>query len=576
MSFVLLLSSQFPGLTSFLDSVSTVLTGAPYFSLSSSDSFLNDIKDSSIVKLDSNTGYVHDILLVFLKDDVSLLQRHTIFKSVNGFCIGYLKPANLFVLKASFNGVNEMTSLCKTLMQNVGVVYASGSFAFKNKDAYTPNDPFDGLNTGTDRWDESNPGGGTWWLEAIDARNAWGYSSYFNHMNIGIIDSGFDTNHPDLSGKFVFPNALLASENIPTAHGTHVAGIIAAKGDNGTGICGICQNSTLTCVDWEPEQGQYWIADLRIIFGVGYTIADGAKVVNLSIGSSNSIDKGQPAYPALWMNTEGALVSAYTAILISKGYDFVIVQAAGNGDSQGNAVDSFNNGSFCCITEQNALSGIMGVPAKAVLDRIIIAGAAQNSGYDRFIQTSFSNVGSGVSICAPGSWVYSCSLANNNYYQYMSGTSMAAPIVTAVASLVWAVNPKLTGPQVKAIVCNEANTRYNVPPTNDKYWPDAPFQSYRMVNAQLAVEAAIKTAYSVGTVSGKAINSHGNGFECEIKAVCGDKEFNFSCGSDGTFSFLLPPGDAVINFINSDASYTVVNTSVQADKTVDLGQIVLH
>ena len=153
---------------------------------------------------------------------------------------------------------------------------------------------------------------------------------------------------------------------------------------------------------------------------------------------------------------------------------------------------------------------------------------------------------------------------------------MAAPIVTAVASLVWAVNPKLTGPQVKAIVCNEANTRYNVPPTNDKYWPDAPFQSYRMVNAQLAVEAAIKTAYSVGTVSGKAINSHGNGFECEIKAVCGDKEFNFSCGSDGTFSFLLPPGDAVINFINSDASYTVVNTSVQADKTVDLGQIVLH
>ena len=143
-------------------------------------------------------------------------------------------------------------------------------------------------------------------------------------------------------------------------------------------------------------------------------MADGAKVVNLSIGSSGSIDKGQPAYPKLWMDTEGALVSAYTAILISKGYDFVIVQAAGNGDSQGHPVDTFNNGSFCCITEQNALSGIMGVPAKDVLDRIIIAGAAQNLGSDKFIQTGFSNVGSRVSICAPGSWVYSCSLAENN------------------------------------------------------------------------------------------------------------------------------------------------------------------
>jgi len=573
MTVVLFFSGQITGAASFFDALSTSLTGAPFFSRGSFDSFSGSIDDNSIVKVSSNAGYVDDILLVFL-DKVSFFDRKRIFDSAGGRCVGFLEPANLFVLQVSFNGLDEAGALCENLMKESGVLYACGSYAFRYNDDYTPNDPFDGIDTGYDRWDENNPGGSTWWLEAIEARNAWGYSSYFNHINIGIVDSGFDTTNPDLNGKIIFPTGTLARQNIPSAHGTHVSGIIAARGNNGKGIAGICQNSALTCVDWEPEEGQNWIPDLRIIFGVGYAIKAGAKVVNLSVGSSGSIPDGKPAYPALWMNAEAALVSVYTALLYKEGYDFVIVQSAGNGDSNGNAVNAFNNGSFCCITEDNSLSEIVGVPAKDILDRIIIVGCARNLGSGQFAQTSYSNVGSRVDICAPGSGIYSCSTAENDYYQYMSGTSMAAPAVTAVASLVWSVNPALTGAQVKSIVCDPSNTRYDVPPAGNPFWSTPDYQSYRLVNAKLAVEAAIKTIAATGIVKGRTVDSFGQGKSCEITADKGNKEFSFCSGSDGYFEFILPAGDAEIQLINSDATYTAIHAAVSAGGTADLGDII--
>lgn len=568
------LSGVLPGLTGTVDAISISLTGMPYYSITDSSDFLENISDTSIVKLDENTGYVGDILLVFMDKNTSLIKRYNAFRSVGGRCIGYLEPANLFVLQAAFDGAGEMASLAENLMQKDGVLYASGSYAFKNAENYTPNDPFDGLNEGRDHWDDSNPDGGTWWLEAIEARNAWGYRSYFNPIRIGIVDSGFETNHPDLRGKIVFPSRLLSKQNAPGAHGTHVAGIIGALGDNGTGISGIVQHSTLVCVDWQKEKGQLWIEDLRIIFGVGYAIKAGAKVINLSLGSSGSVPEGKPAYPKLWMDAEAALISFYIATFLNKGYDFVIVQSAGNGDSDGNPVDAFNNGSFCAITESNSISALIGVPPKDIIDRIIIAGSARNLGAGNFIQSGFSNVGDQVSICAPGSGVFSCSTPERNYYQYMSGTSMSAPVVTGVSSLVWSVNPLLTGKQVKAIVCDAANTRYTVPETNDKFWPSAPYRSYRMINAKLAVEAALKTLYQTGTVHGKAVDSHGNGTPCEIKAVCGDLEFYFSCSADGIFSFILPPGEAVITFTASGATAETA-ADVVLNETTDSGNIVL-
>ncbi|MBR5619395.1 MAG: S8 family serine peptidase, partial [Clostridia bacterium] len=108
-----------------------------------------------------------------------------------------------------------------------------------------------------------------------------------------------------------------------------------------------------------------------------------------------------------------------------------------------------------------------------------------------FYQSSFSNYGDGVSIFAPGSWVFSTDTAENGGYSYKSGTSMAAPVVTGIAALTWSVNPALTGAEVKAIICDPANTVYRCV---NHYWEDdIDIPSYPMINAKLSVEAAIKT-----------------------------------------------------------------------------------
>jgi hypothetical protein len=152
---------------------------------------------------------------------------------------------------------------------------------------------------------------------------------------------------------------------------------------------------------------------------------------------------------------------------------------------------------------------------------------------------------------------------------------MAAPVVTAVASLAWSVNPQLTGKQVKAIVCDAANTRYSVPETNDKFWVSVSYKNYDMVNAKLAVEAAVKTLYDTGKITGKAVDAFDNGKICEIKAVCGDKEFIFSCSADGNFDFILPPGEAVLTFYGNDFSPVTNTMQVTKNTSLDLGDVIL-
>ncbi len=574
LSLVVFLASQLPGAAGLVDSISIALTGAPYYLLGTDDSFLSGEKSPEIDNLGSGVGLLDNVLLCFLDKKTSLLERYRAFRSVNGVCIGTLAPAGLFVLRAEFDGREEMQALCSRLRENKHVVFASGSFAFRYEPDMTPDDPFNKAGVAPFyRFDEANPSGSTWWAEAVYARDAWGYAPLFNDITLGIVDSGFETDHPELSGKIRFPNALLQRQNRPGSHGTHVAGLIAAKANNGKGISGICPGADLCCVDWEPEEDQHWIEDLRIIFGVGYAVSAGARVVNLSLGSSGSIEEGRSAYPKIYMDTEALLVSAYFGILLSRGYDFVVVQSAGNGDSNGNPVDSFNNGSFCCINKDNAFAGIPGVLKADILNRIIVVGSATNLGSGSFRQSSFSNGGDGVSLCAPGSGIYSCDMQEYGSYAYKSGTSMAAPIVTAVAGLVWSVNPKLSGAQVKAIVCAKENCRYEVPPAPNPYWNSVRFHTLSLVNAKLAVEAAVKTLYATGEISGIAAGRDGRPLPCEIEALAGGRLFVFSAAQDGGFRFILPAGNAELTLRYPDGSKANRTVEVVEGCVIDLGTI---
>jgi hypothetical protein len=250
------------------------------------------------------------------------------------------------------------------------------------------------------------------------------------------------------------------------------------------------------------------------------------------------------------------------ASLLSKGYDFVVVQSAGNGNYFGEPINAKENGSCCGISEETAFLGSTGVSIDDILNRIIVVGAVENNFDGTFSQSIFSNIGSLISISAPGTDVYSSTYVYG--YEIFSGTSMAAPIVTAVASLVWSVNSDFDGAEVKDIVVTSYDTvakpnAYAVHYYEGGFY-EPEFCDYGVVNAKLSVEEALLRTYDdFGSVEGSIIK------EAKAEYVkFGDKEFTVY--SDGSFSFVDPAGSGSLTAFDANG-----DEIASAEITVEAG-----
>lgn len=514
--------------------------------------FLDEIDDGDIGVVGESAGYVKNTVLIFFDEDAGFFQRLDALRESGGITVGSMPDMELCVVQTAPTNLDGLMALCDKLNSHGAVAMAAISPAHRLENQYTPDDPFTDYDWYEEHWNESSPYGNNWWLEAIDARSAWGYDSLYEHMDIGVVDGGFDTAHDELDGKIVFPNSKEASRNRPNSHGTHVAGIIVAECDNGIGVSGICQNSTLVCVDWTPSDGQLWIPDLAVLYGFTKVVKAGARVVNFSVGISSSIGENSKRFPSIVNNFDALIYSYAMGSLISKGYDFLVVQSAGNGNDGGYAVNASQNGLFCSFKEGNVFLPFAGVSKEDLLDRVIVVGSAAVDG-QKYVQSSSSNVGDVVDICAPGVMVYSCTTENE--YTTKSGTSMAAPVVTGVASLVWAVNPDLTASEVKTIVCE--NTADTVEPSPERYFEDIGYRAYPMVNAKLAVEKAILQkggAYRVN-LSGYADE------EVVFTNADGD-EFIFETDISGELSCVLPEGEYRVESRGIDAKFMIDKDTV--------------
>lgn len=475
------------------------------------DDVFYEPEEESISALEDSTTYINDAITVFFSDDATLLDKKKVVKALDGEIVGKVDFMNEYEIKIERSDFYEINNLCDELMENDKVEFASCSLAEKITPDYVPNDPWNLTDWDDDALDRRSLYS-NWWIKATDTDKAWDYDEYFSDIDVGIVDSGFDPTHEDLEGKIVFPNEFFEKNNAPSYHGNHVAGIIGATQDNEKGLTGIVRDGKLVCIDWEAneEQGQKWNNSARIMTGFVNAVRAGAKVVNFSLGSSGTIKNGIDRLQIV-KDTQGKFNSYYIAKMLQRGYDFICCQSAGNGvyknDKFAYAVDASNNGTFCPITVDNAVKTVKGVTPQEIVDRIIIVAAAKFTGFNTYEQADFSNGGSQVSICAPGYDIYSTYYKGDgkdyNYcsYAYLNGTSMAAPIVTGIASLVWSVNPSFTGAQVKHFVCDEENTKYEVADSSSEL--HLPTGTMRMVNAQLAVEAAIKECENYGTVTGR-------------------------------------------------------------------------
>ncbi len=258
------------------------------------------------------------------------------------------------------------------------------------------------------------------YLKKIQAKLAWDLDKGSPDVVIGIVDTGIDWDHPDLAANiWINPGEIENNgldddnngyvddyrgwdfgglsgtpDNNPMEdrpdHGTHVAGIASAVTNNETGVASIGFNSKLMAVKVSQDNIRDDNGNALIAFGykgIIYAVDNGAKVINCSWGGAGYSNAAQAVIDYAVAN--GALV----------------VAAAGNDNSKELFYPAYYN-------------GVLSVAATDTSDR----------------KAGFSNYGINVDVSAPG--VSTWSTWMNNTYTFLSGTSMASPVVAGLAALV--------------------------------------------------------------------------------------------------------------------------------------------
>jgi len=256
----------------------------------------------------------------------------------------------------------------------------------------------------------------------IKAEQAWDITTGSQNVRVGVIDSGI-ASHPDLDANVTTGWDFYNNDDITTddtiGHGTHVAGIIGAVGNNEMGIAGVNWNVTLV-----PFQA---FAVSEFISAITYATNTWATDEQISVLNNSNAGYG-------YIDD-----SVYSPILTAiNNYPGLFVWSAGNGVMgwDGDDVDTYHD-----IANYN-LSNLMAV------------GALQPNGQVPYF-SMYSSSGEYVHVYAPGVNVGSTFLDNG--YENMEGTSMAAPHVSGVAALLLSINPYLTAEQLKQIIINSAD-----------------------------------------------------------------------------------------------------------------------
>ena len=208
------------------------------------------------------------------------------------------------------------------------------------------------------------------------------------------------------------------------SHGTHIAGVIAAIRNNNIGIDGICNSVKIMSIRAVPDGDE---RDKDIANAIYYASDNGANIINMSFGKNYSPNKDAVDKAIRYAEEKGIL----------------IIHAAGNDSENIDLVINYPSKRF----NNNELA------------RYWIEVGASDSGKNNQIVGEFTNFGKqSVNVFAPGVSIYS--LAPNNEYQFLNGTSMAAPMVTGIAALLMAYYPELSVSQIQEILLS-SSIKYN-------------------------------------------------------------------------------------------------------------------
>jgi len=302
-----------------------------------------------------------------------------------------------------------------------------------------------------------------WYLPKIGADLAWDKINSSPNITIAVIDSGVQIDHPDLKDNIWANEKEIAGNGIDDdrngfiddvqgwdfienksdprpkfaadwteagiSHGTIVAGIIAAVGQNNQGITGLTWHAKIMPLRVLDDKGEGRLSD--VVRAVDYAVNNGADIINLSFVSFNYSEALQ-----------AAIRRAYQAGVI-------VVAAAGNEQSGGSGYNTDKNPIYpACYDGFNGENMVLGIAATDALDQ----------------KAKFSSYGfKCVDLTAPGVSFFSTITKGGNpidkdkiYDGFWSGTSMAAPVAVGTIALIEEINPELSRQEVIDILFNSA------------------------------------------------------------------------------------------------------------------------
>lgn len=307
---------------------------------------------------------------------------------------------------------------------------------------------------GYDTVEDSDESISRWEYKQLDYEKVWHSTKANGRVTVGVVDTGIRASHADL--KNLIHNPIVVSDDgkvtevaanqiedpSSMGHGTSVAGIIAAQANNRFGISGLSYNARLMPIQLSHnESGTMTAEAVKAAFCY---VSEGNKLTNAQRNNVRVLNVSL-GLPVDQQRAEGWKKDLTKPLAQLEDSGTLVVVAAGNQNA-------------------NASVPFLSVPAYDPADNVISVinlepdASNPDSGAPHRKNTSNYNQPGrhDHEISAPGTNIYSTHNKNDNAYARLTGTSQAAPIVSATAALMFSANPNLTPKQVKQIICDTA------------------------------------------------------------------------------------------------------------------------